>query len=206
MPSVGRARKKEIIESFDSADVKIMELPGVTQLVDGQVQVSDIREVDIIDLLGRDPVPPKAELLEKNIKNKVVMVTGAGGSIGSEVMPSDREASAEMLVLFEMSEFALYSIDRELQASDIQIIPVLGSVTNQSKLERILQQYAVQTVYQRQLINMCHFVEANPFEGIYNTSIGTQRSVDAAVNQNVETFVLISTDKAVRPTNVHGRF
>ncbi|QCO20706.1 NAD-dependent epimerase/dehydratase family protein [Acinetobacter cumulans] len=204
MPSVGRSRKKEIIESFDSADVKIMELPGVTQLVDGQVQVSDIREVDIIDLLGRDPVPPKAELLEKNIKNKAVMVTGAGGSIGSELCRQIVKHQPKLLVLFEMSEFALYSIDRELQASDIQIIPVLGSVTNQSKLERILQQYAVQTVYHAAAYKHVPLVEANPFEGIYNTSIGTQRSVDAAVNQNVETFVLISTDKAVRPTNVMG--
>lgn len=204
MPSVGRARKKELIESFDTADVKIMELPGVTQLVDGQVKVSDIREVDIIDLLGRDPVPPKPELLEKNIKNKVVMVTGAGGSIGSELCRQIVKHQPKMLVLFEMSEFALYSIDRELQASDIQIIPVLGSVTNQQKLERIIQEYKVQTVYHAAAYKHVPLVEANPFEGIYNTSIGTQRSVDAAVNQNVETFVLISTDKAVRPTNVMG--
>nr|WP_218950109.1 nucleoside-diphosphate sugar epimerase/dehydratase [Acinetobacter sp. YH12123] len=204
MPSVGRTRKKEIIESFDSADVKIMELPGVTQLVDGQVQVSDIREVDIIDLLGRDPVPPKAELLEKNIKNKVVMVTGAGGSIGSELCRQIVKYQPKMLVLFEMSEFALYSIDRELQASDIQIIPVLGSVTNQQKLERIIQEYKVQTVYHAAAYKHVPLVEANPFEGIYNTSIGTARSVEAAVKQGVETFVLISTDKAVRPTNVMG--
>ncbi|WP_180063328.1 nucleoside-diphosphate sugar epimerase/dehydratase [Acinetobacter sp. YH16042] len=204
MPSVGRTRKKEIIESFDSADVKIMELPGVTQLVDGQVQVSDIREVDIIDLLGRDPVPPKPELLEKNIKNKVVMVTGAGGSIGSELCRQILKHQPKMLVLFEMSEFALYSIDRELQNAGVQVIPILGSVTNQPKLERILQQYAVQTVYHAAAYKHVPLVEANPFEGIYNTSIGTQRSVDAAVNQNVETFVLISTDKAVRPTNVMG--
>ncbi|WP_104500420.1 polysaccharide biosynthesis protein [Acinetobacter indicus] len=204
MPSVGRARKKEIIESFEATDVKIMELPGVTQLVDGKVKVSDIREVDIIDLLGRDPVPPKPELLEKNIKNKVVMVTGAGGSIGSELCRQIVKHQPKMLVLFEMSEFALYSIDRELQASDIQIIPVLGSVTNQQKLERIIQEYKVQTVYHAAAYKHVPLVEANPFEGIYNTSIGTQRSVDAAVNQNVETFVLISTDKAVRPTNVMG--
>ena len=204
MPSVGRTRKKELIESFDTADVKIMELPGVTQLVDGKVKVSDIREVDIIDLLGRDPVPPKPELLEKNIKNKVVMVTGAGGSIGSELCRQIVKHQPNMLVLFEMSEFALYSIDRELQASDIQIIPVLGSVTNQQKLERIIQEYKVQTVYHAAAYKHVPLVEANPFEGIYNTSIGTQRSVDAAVNQNVETFVLISTDKAVRPTNVMG--
>ncbi|NHC03384.1 polysaccharide biosynthesis protein [Acinetobacter sp. 187] len=204
MPSVGRARKKEIIDAFESTDVKIMELPGVTQLVDGQVQVSDIREVDIIDLLGRDPVPPKPELLEKNIKHKVVMVTGAGGSIGSELCRQIVKHQPKMLILFEMSEFALYSIDRELQTSGIQVIPVLGSVTNQTKLERILQQYSVQTVYHAAAYKHVPLVEANPFEGIYNTSIGTQRSVDAAVAQGVETFVLISTDKAVRPTNVMG--
>ena len=204
MPSVGRSRKKEIIESFDSADVKIMELPGVTQLVDGQVQVSDIREVDIIDLLGRDPVPPKAELLEKNIKNKVVMVTGAGGSIGSELSRQILKHQPKCLVLFEMSEFALYSIDRELQNAGVEVVPILGSVTHQIKLERILQQHAVQTVYHAAAYKHVPLVEANPFEGIYNTSIGTARSVDAAVAQGVETFVLISTDKAVRPTNVMG--
>lgn len=204
MPSVGRARKKEIIESFESADVKIMELPGVTQLVDGQVHVSDIREVDIIDLLGRDPVPPKAELLEKNIKHKVVMVTGAGGSIGSELCRQIVKHQPKCLVLFEMSEFALYSIDRELQNSGIQVVPVLGSVTNQAKLERVIAEYQVQTVYHAAAYKHVPLVEANPFEGIYNTSIGTARSVDAAVNQKVETFVLISTDKAVRPTNVMG--
>ena len=204
MPSVGRARKKEIIESFEQADVKIMELPGVTQLVDGQVKVSDIREVDIIDLLGRDPIPPKPELLEKNIKGKVVMVTGAGGSIGSELCRQIVKHQPKLLVLFEMSEFALYSIDRELQSAGVQVIPILGSVTNQTKLERVLAQYQVQTVYHAAAYKHVPLVEANPFEGIYNTSIGTARSVDAAVNQGVETFVLISTDKAVRPTNVMG--
>ncbi|WP_104503970.1 polysaccharide biosynthesis protein [Acinetobacter indicus] len=204
MPSVGRARKKEIIESFEQSDVKIMELPGVTQLVDRQVKVSDIREVDIIDLLGRDPVPPKPELLEKNIKNKVVMVTGAGGSIGSELCRQIVKHQPKLLVLFEMSEFALYSIDRELQSAGVQVIPILGSVTNQTKLERVLAQYQVQTVYHAAAYKHVPLVEANPFEGIYNTSIGTARSVDAAVNQGIETFVLISTDKAVRPTNVMG--
>jgi FlaA1/EpsC-like NDP-sugar epimerase len=204
MPSVGRTRKKEIIESFEATDVKIMELPGVTQLVDGKVKVSDIREVDIIDLLGRDPVPPKPELLEKNIKNKVVMVTGAGGSIGSELCRQIVKHQPKMLVLFEMSEFALYSIDRELQTSGMQIVPILGSVTNQAKLERILQQYQVKTVYHAAAYKHVPLVEANPLEGIYNTSIGTQRSVNAAVAKGVETFVLISTDKAVRPTNVMG--
>ncbi|CAG0925845.1 unnamed protein product, partial [Notodromas monacha] len=181
-----------------------MELPGVTQLVGGRVQVSDIREVDIIDLLGRDPVPPKLDLLEKNIKNKVVMVTGAGGSIGSELCRQIVKHQPTCLVLFEMSEFALYSIDRELQNAGVEVVPILGSVTHQIKLERILQQHAVQTVYHAAAYKHVPLVEANPFEGIYNTSIGTARSVDAAVAQGVETFVLISTDKAVRPTNVMG--
>ena len=204
MPSASRVRKKAIIESFEPSNVKIMELPGVTQLVGGRVQVSDIREVDIIDLLGRDPVPPKLDLLEKNIKNKVVMVTGAGGSIGSELCRQIVKHQPTCLVLFEMSEFALYSIDRELQNSGVRIIPILGTVTHQAKLERVLHQYAVQTVYHAAAYKHVPLVEANPFEGIYNTSIGTARSVDAAVAQGVETFVLISTDKAVRPTNVMG--
>ena len=204
MPSASRARKKAIIESFEPSNVKIMELPGVTQLVGGRVQVSDIREVDIIDLLGRDPVPPKLDLLEKNIKDKVVMVTGAGGSIGSELCRQIVKHQPTCLVLFEMSEFALYSIDRELQNSGVRIIPILGTVTNQAKLERVLHQYTVQTVYHAAAYKHVPLVEANPFEGIYNTSIGTARSVDAAVAQGIETFVLISTDKAVRPTNVMG--
>ena len=204
MPSASRARKKAIIESFEPSNVKIMELPGVTQLVGGRVQVSDIREVDIIDLLGRDPVPPKLDLLEKNIKDKVVMVTGAGGSIGSELCRQIVKHQPTCLILFEMSEFALYSIDRELQNSGVRIIPILGTVTHQAKLERVLHQYAVQTVYHAAAYKHVPLVEANPFEGIYNTSIGTARSVDAAVAQGVETFVLISTDKAVRPTNVMG--
>ena len=204
MPSASRVRKKAIIESFEPSNVKIMELPGVTQLVGGRVQVSDIREVDIIDLPGRDPVPPKLDLLEKNIKDKVVMVTGAGGSIGSELCRQIVKHQPTCLVLFEMSEFALYSIDRELQNSGVRIIPILGTVTNQAKLERVLHQYTVQTVYHAAAYKHVPLVEANPFEGIYNTSIGTARSVDAAVAQGVETFVLISTDKAVRPTNVMG--
>ncbi|MHC5168834.1 polysaccharide biosynthesis protein [Acinetobacter johnsonii] len=204
MPSASRVRKKAIIESFEPSNVKIMELPGVTQLVGGRVQVSDIREVDIIDLLGRDPVPPKLDLLEKNIKDKVVMVTGAGGSIGSELCRQIVKHQPTCLVLFEMSEFALYSIDRELQNSGVRIIPILGTVIHQTKLERVLHQHAVQTIYHAAAYKHVPLVEANPFEGIYNTSIGTARSVDAAVAQGVETFVLISTDKAVRPTNVMG--
>ena len=205
MPSVGRDRKKEIIASFEQSNVKIMELPGVTQLVDGKVRVSDIREVDIIDLLGRDPIPPVAELLTKNIQNKVVMVTGAGGSIGSELCRQIIKNQPKCLILFEVTEFALYQIDKELRLNtEIEIIPILGSVLEQTKLERVIQQYQVQTVYHAAAYKHVPLVECNPIAGLKNNAVGTAFSLNAAVKQGVETFVLISTDKAVRPTNVMG--
>lgn len=205
MPSVGRDRKKDIIASFEESNVKIMELPGVTQLVDGKVRVSDIREVDIIDLLGRDPIPPIAELLTKNILHKVVMVTGAGGSIGSELCRQIVKNQPKCLILFEVTEFALYQIDKELRLStEIEIVPILGSVLEQEKLERIIQQYQVQTIYHAAAYKHVPLVECNPIAGLKNNAIGTALSLNAAVKQGVETFVLISTDKAVRPTNVMG--
>ena len=205
MPSVGRDRKKEIIASFEQSNVKIMELPGVTQLVDGKVRVSDIREVDIIDLLGRDPIPPVAELLTKNIQNKVVMVTGAGGSIGSELCRQIIKNQPKCLILFEVTEFALYQIDKELRLNtEIEIVPILGSVLEQTKLERVIQQYQVQTVYHAAAYKHVPLVECNPIAGLKNNAVGTAFSLNAAVKQGVETFVLISTDKAVRPTNVMG--
>jgi FlaA1/EpsC-like NDP-sugar epimerase len=205
MPSVGRDRKKEIIASFEQSNVKIMELPGVTQLVDGKVRVSDIREVDIIDLLGRDPIPPVAELLTKNIQNKVVMVTGAGGSIGSELCRQIIKNQPKYLILFEVTEFALYQIDKELRLNtEIEIIPILGSVLEQTKLERVIQQYQVKTVYHAAAYKHVPLVECNPIAGLKNNAVGTAFSLNAAVKQGVETFVLISTDKAVRPTNVMG--
>ena len=205
LPSVGRVRKSEIVKFLEPAHLKITEIPGLTKLVDGEIRVSDIQEVDIIDLLGRDPVPPIQELLAKNIYNKVVMVTGAGGSIGSELCRQIVKNEPKLLIIYELTEFALYSIDKELRInSQAEIIPILGSVLDQAKLERILEQYSVQTVYHAAAYKHVPLVECNPLAGLKNNAIGTAYSVNAAVKKGVETFVLISTDKAVRPTNVMG--
>jgi len=205
LPSVGRVRKAEIIQQFEIARLKITELPGLTRLVDGEIQVSDIQEVDIIDLLGRDPVPPISHLIAKNIQNKVVMVTGAGGSIGSELCRQIIKNKPKMLVIYELTEFALYDIDKELrQTATCEIVPILGTVQDQQKLERIIEQYHIQTVYHAAAYKHVPLVECNPIAGLKNNAIGTANSLNAAVKKGVETFVLISTDKAVRPTNVMG--
>ena len=205
LPSVGRMRKSEIVKFLEPAHIKITEIPGLTKLVDGEIRVSDIQEVDIIDLLGRDPVPPVPELLAKNIQNKMVLVTGAGGSIGSELCRQIVKNKPKALVIYELTEFALYSIDKELRLnSDVTIIPILGSVLDQAKLERVMEQYKVQTVYHAAAYKHVPLVECNPLAGLKNNAIGTAFSLNAAVKTGVETFVLISTDKAVRPTNVMG--
>ena len=205
LPSVGRVRKSEIIQQLEPAFVKVTELPGLTKLVDGDIQVADIREVDIIDLLGRDPVPPISHLLAKNIQNKIVMVTGAGGSIGSELCRQIIKNHPKMLILYELTEFALYDVEKELRlTATCEIIPILGTVQDQQKLERIIEQYHVQTVYHAAAYKHVPLVECNPIAGLKNNSIGTANSLNAAVKKGVETFVLISTDKAVRPTNVMG--
>lgn len=205
LPSVSRVRKNEIVKFLEPAHIKITEIPGLTKLVDGEIRISDIQEVDIIDLLGRDPVPPVQHLLSKNIANKVVMVTGAGGSIGSELCRQIIKNQPKQLIIYELTEFALYSIDKELRLnSSIEIIPILGSVLDQAKLERVIEQYGVQTVYHAAAYKHVPLVECNPIAGLKNNAVGTAYSVNAAVKKGVETFVLISTDKAVRPTNVMG--
>ena len=205
LPSVGRSRKSEIIKFLEPAHLKITEIPGLTKLVNGEIRVSDIQEIDIIDLLGRDPVPPVAQLLEKNIKHKVVMVTGAGGSIGSELCRQIIKNQPAKIVIYELTEFALYSIEKELRlTASCEIIPILGSVLEEAKLERVIEQYQVQTVYHAAAYKHVPLVECNPLAGLKNNAVGTAFSVNAAVKKGVETFVLISTDKAVRPTNVMG--
>ena len=168
-------------------------------------EVEDKFDDAVIDLLGRDPVPPIAHLLAKNIQNKIVMVTGAGGSIGSELCRQIIKNQPKMLVLYELTEFALYDIDKELrQTASCDIVPILGTVQDQQKLERIIEQYHVQTVYHAAAYKHVPLVECNPIAGLKNNAIGTANSLNAAVKKGVETFVLISTDKAVRPTNVMG--
>jgi FlaA1/EpsC-like NDP-sugar epimerase len=206
MPSASRARRREVIGQLELHKLRVRTIPSFDQLVGGQVSISDIREVDIADLLGRDPVPPHQDLFAKDIAGKRVMVTGAGGSIGSELCRQVVAVQPELLLLCDVSEFALYSIDRELRAlaPHTAIVPVLGSVMHEVRMTRLMADYAIDTVYHAAAYKHVPLVEHNPFEGMINNTIGTQRAARAAMAANVSTFVLISTDKAVRPTNVMG--
>lgn len=206
MPSASRSRRREVINRLEPFKVHVRSLPGFTQLVDGQVSISDIREVDIADLLGRDAVPPVQELLQKDIAGKCVMVTGAGGSIGSELCRQVLKSGPSQLVICELSEFALYSIEQELRrlAGQVRIVSVLGSVLHEERMASIMSHYGVETIYHAAAYKHVPLVEWNPFEGVMNNTFGTLRAAKAAVKAGVSTFVLISTDKAVRPSNVMG--
>ncbi|MFT5706303.1 MAG: FlaA1/EpsC-like NDP-sugar epimerase, partial [Oceanospirillaceae bacterium] len=181
-------------------------LPGLMDLAEGKVTVADIHEVDIADLLGRDSVAPVSNLLHANITNKVVMVTGAGGSIGSELCRQILKLQPTTLILYELNEFGLYEIEKELEQKNeaLPIIAVLGSVLNQQRLEAICQKFSVQTIYHAAAYKHVPMVEKNTSEGIRNNIFGTLSCAKAAISSKVETFVLISTDKAVRPTNTMG--
>lgn len=212
IPSISRAQKRQIIDKLSGIAIKIKELPSLEEIADEKVTVSSMRKVDILDVLDRQTVEPDILLLQKNISSKCVLVTGAGGSIGSELCRQVIKNQPKCLVLYELSEFALYSIHQELtikQANtpaykDIKIIAVIGNVTNESNLLRILKLHNIQTVYHAAAYKHVPMVEHNPFEGVINNTKGTYHCARAAITANVETFVLISTDKAVRPTNVMG--
>lgn len=212
IPSISRARKRQIIDKLSGIAIKIKELPSLEEIADEKVTVSSMRKVDILDVLDRQTVEPDAKLLQMNIKDKCVLVTGAGGSIGSELCRQVIKNKPKCLVLYELSEFALYSIHQELTIKqtntpayqNIEIIAVIGNVTNESNLLRILNLYNIQTVYHAAAYKHVPMVEHNPFEGVINNTKGTYHCARAAIAANVETFVLISTDKAVRPTNVMG--
>ena len=212
IPSISRAQKRQIIDKLSGIAIKIKELPSLEEIADEKVTVSSMRKVDILDVLDRQTVEPDVLLLQKNISGKCVLVTGAGGSIGSELCRQVIKNKPKCLVLYELSEFALYSIHQELtikQANtptyqDIKIVAVIGNVANESNLLRILKLHNIQTVYHAAAYKHVPMVEHNPFEGVINNTKGTYHCAKAAIEANVETFVLISTDKAVRPTNVMG--
>lgn len=210
MPSASRSRRQEIINQLEPLTVKVMTLPAMADLVSGDKLFSDVKEVEIEDLLGRDSVAPRQHLLTANIKNKVVMVTGAGGSIGSELCRQILKQLPKQLVLFELSEFALYSIERELSATatelgiDVEIVPIMGSVQRENRVQAVMQAFKVQTVYHAAAYKHVPLVEHNVVEGVRNNVFGTLYTARAAIAAKVETFVLVSTDKAVRPTNVMG--
>ncbi|MDC0470442.1 polysaccharide biosynthesis protein [Candidatus Pseudothioglobus singularis] len=207
MPSLKRAQRQEIISFLEPYKVEVRSLPGVAELAQGKVKVNDLLEIDLNDLLGRESVKPNKELFEKNISNKVVMVTGAGGSIGSELCRQIILLKPRMLVLYELSEPSLYQIDQELKDENelnIEVFPILGSVTDKDRVLKIFEYYGVQTIYHAAAYKHVPLVEYNCSQGFFNNTIGTKLLAEAAISSNVETFVLISTDKAVRPTNFMG--
>lgn len=206
IPSASSAQKRRLIQRVEGTGLPVKILPGLVELVDGQAGVASIREVDVADLLGRDPVPPDPALFARNISGKVVMVSGAGGSIGSELCRQILSQHPRTLVLFDHSEFALYSIDHELQplAHSTRIVTCLGSVLDEALLRNAMAEHGVQTVYHAAAYKHVPIVEHNVQQGLRNNVFGTLNVARAAAEQGVETCVLISTDKAVRPTNVMG--
>lgn len=210
IPSASRKDKKSVIEALSKFPVEVLTIPSFADIVNGRLKIDQLKEVAIEDLLGRDPVEPNHELLEKDIKGKIVMVTGAGGSIGSELCRQIARNKPTKLVLFELSEFALYQIDRELNALAekehlaIEIVPLLGSVQRINRLTAVMKSFGVQTVYHAAAYKHVPLVEYNVVEGVRNNVFGTFYAAQAAIESNVESFVLISTDKAVRPTNIMG--
>ena len=210
LPSASRARRREVLESLGDMPIPVQTVPGMSDIVDGSMRIDELQDVKIEDLLGRDPVEPKLKLMHANIKDKVVMVTGAGGSIGSELCRQIVQYEPKSLILFELSEFALYSIEQELRALtkdeklDVTLHPILGNVQKQSRIQAVMAKFGVQTVYHAAAYKHVPLVEYNVVEGVFNNVFGTWRAAEAAVAAGVETFVLISTDKAVRPTNIMG--
>lgn len=212
MPSLSRKRRNEILGQIRSAHVAVRTLPSVTDLAQGKVSISDLRELDIDDLLGREPVTPNHILLAKNIVAKVVLVTGAGGSIGSELCRQILAVNPAKLLLIEQSEFALYAIHQELEeklagldgATPPVLVPLLASVQDDDRMREIMSTWHPDTVYHAAAYKHVPLVEHNPAAGIKNNVLGTLRTAQAAAENGVSDFVLISTDKAVRPTNVMG--
>lgn len=210
IPSIGRARRREIVEDLEDLPVEIKTIPGLSEIISGKAKISELRAVTAEDLLGRDPVAPNLELLGKNITGRVVMVSGAGGSIGSELCRQILDQRPKRLVLFEASEFALYSIESELSEAagrinpSIQVVPILGSVQHSRVLEDAITSFGVQTIYHAAAYKHVPLLEENVVEGIRNNVFGTLSIASVAKKLGVENFILISTDKAVRPTNVMG--
>jgi len=205
MPSLGLARRQEILANISGHGVKMRTLPPLADVVEGKYLVSQIREIDIDELLGRSSVPPDTDLVRQMIEGRTVMVTGAGGSIGSELCRLIVRWRPRRLVLFEANEFALYQIERELAAVDGRdVVPVLASVADAGRVRHTLTTYGVDVVFHAAAHKHVPLVEANALEGIRNNVLGTMTVAAAAADCGVRNFVLISSDKAVRPTNVMG--
>lgn len=211
LPKISRKKRRAIVDQIQQFKVHVQTLPNMKDIMDGQVSFNDIRELDIEDLLGREPVAPNELLLGRTIVGKKVMVTGAGGSIGSELCRQIAKSGARQLILFELSEFSLYAIEKELRKyskdndlENMELVPVLGSVADANRLEEVFAFWQPDTVFHAAAYKHVPLVEANPVEGIRNNILGTYEVAKAAHVAKVSDFILISTDKAVRPTNVMG--
>lgn len=208
IPNIDRKRRNEILKQIRDVQVSVRTLPSVIDLAQGRVSVNDLRELDIDDLLGREPVAPNELLMAKTISEKVVLVTGAGGSIGSELCRQILAIRPNVLLLVEQSEFGLYAIHQELEAQvserKVELVPLLASVQDVDRMQEIMAVWRPNTVYHAAAYKHVPLVEHNPCEGIKNNVYGTLHLARAALEHGVEDFVLISTDKAVRPTNIMG--
>ena len=215
IPSASSHERRIILSRLEPHEVHVQTIPGISDILSGQARIDELRNVAIEDLLGRDPVPPLVDLLDADLRSKTVMVTGAGGSIGSELCRQIIERGPQRLVLVDMSEFALYSIDAELrgllasrpetaQMDAPEVIPLMMSVQSQSGMTTAMRRFGVETVYHAAAYKHVPLVEHNVIESIRNNVFGTQATALAAVDAGVRSFILVSTDKAVRPTNYMG--
>ena len=206
IPSAKKFELNRIVSSIGEQTIKVRVLPGVEELAQGKISVSDLKTLDITDLLGRDATVPLQELLVKNIKFKNVMVTGAGGSIGSELCRQIARIGPKRLVLYEISETSLYAIEQELATyvKDTEIFPILGNVTDKPRLIEVCKAFSIETIYHAAAYKQVPMVEMNTIQSIENNIFGTLNCVLSAIECEVDTFVLVSTDKAVRPTNIMG--
>ena len=207
LPSISRRRRNEIIAILNPLPINVRSLPSVSELAQGKVKIDDLRDVSIKDLLGREPVKPNEELLKLKITGKVVLVTGAGGSIGSELCRQIILQKPKQLILYEINEFSLYNVEQEfdkIEMPHVEILPVLGSVRDRKRFQNVVKHFSVQTIYHAAAYKHVPLVEYNNSEGVLNNTFGTLIAAEVALAEKVETFVLISTDKAVRPTNTMG--
>ncbi len=206
IPSASKKTLSKLLKDIEKHSVKVRILPGLAELAQGKISVSELKEVEITDLLGRYEVEANLELLRRNINEKVVLITGAGGSIGSEITRQVINHSPKKIIILDSNEYALYQIRSEIESSapEVDLSSIIGNVTSKTRIKTLCETFKVDTIYHTAAYKHVLLVEENPFEGVINNIFGTRSCLEAAIETEVETFVLISTDKAVRPTNFMG--